>query len=125
MDDELHWLCGEHPAHHRLRVARMVNRVVVGAHYGLGSWLAQRITAVVMAIYTVVLLFVFMSRRPVDYGAWRALFGYGWMRVAPLLFAVSLGWHAWVGMRDIFMGYVKHEGRGLALAAFTIGAIAN
>jgi succinate dehydrogenase hydrophobic anchor subunit len=25
-------------------------RIVVGAHYGLGSWLAQRITAVIMAL---------------------------------------------------------------------------
>jgi len=32
-------------------------RLVVGAHYGLRDWLAQRITAVVMAVYTVILLF--------------------------------------------------------------------
>jgi succinate dehydrogenase / fumarate reductase membrane anchor subunit len=103
----------------------MVNRVVVGAHYGVGSWLAQRITAVIMAIYTVVLLVVFMSRRPVEYGAWRQLFGHGWMRVATLLFAVSLGWHAWVGMRDIFMDYVKHDGLRLTLQVITIVTIAT
>jgi succinate dehydrogenase / fumarate reductase, membrane anchor subunit len=102
----------------------MVNRVVVGAHYGVGSWLAQRITAVIMAIYTVILLVVFMSRRPVEYDAWRQLFGHGWMRVATLLFAVSLGWHAWVGMRDIFMDYVKHDGLRLTLQVITIVAIA-
>ncbi len=27
----------------------MVNRIVVGAHYGLKDWLVQRVTAVVMA----------------------------------------------------------------------------
>ena len=102
----------------------MVNRVVVGAHYGVGSWLAQRITAVIMAIYTLILLFVFMSGRPVDYNAWRALFGHGWMRVATLLFAVSLGWHAWVGMRDILMDYVKHDGLRLALQVITVVAVA-
>ena len=31
-------------------------RLIVGAHYGLGSWLAQRITAIVMTVYTIVLL---------------------------------------------------------------------
>ena len=36
----------------------MVNRHVSGAHYGLRDWLAQRITAVVMILYTV--LFVVM-----------------------------------------------------------------
>jgi len=33
----------------------MVNRIVVGAHYGLRDWLIQRITAVVMAVYSVAL----------------------------------------------------------------------
>ena len=31
-------------------------RLVVGAHYGLRDWLAQRITAVLMALFTVALL---------------------------------------------------------------------
>src|SRR5256885_8677638 len=65
--DELRRLRCEHRADDRLRLAAMVNRVVVGAHYGLGSWLAQRITAVVMALYTVVLLAVLMKARPIDY----------------------------------------------------------
>ena len=34
----------------------MVKRIVVGAHYGLRDWLIQRVSAVVMALYT--LLFV-------------------------------------------------------------------
>ena len=34
----------------------MVNRVVTGAHYGLGSWLAQRVTAVVIALYALIVL---------------------------------------------------------------------
>src|SRR5204862_6742399 len=44
------------------RVADMVTprRIVVGAHYGLGSWLAQRITAVIMALYSLILLVGFM-----------------------------------------------------------------
>ena len=31
-------------------------RLVVGAHYGIGDWLIQRITGLVLAIYTVILL---------------------------------------------------------------------
>ena len=37
------------------------------------------------------------------------------MRVATLLFVVSLAWHAWVGVRDILMDYVKPDGLRLAL----------
>lgn len=85
----------------------MVGRLVVGAHYGLRDWLVQRGTAVVMAIYTVILCTWILVDPPVDYGAWKGMFGTSWMRVATLFFFVSLYLHAWVGMRDIVMDYVK------------------
>lgn len=93
----------------------MVNRVVTGAHYGLRDWLAQRITAVVMAVYTVIILVVVMAGMPLSYGVWKDLFTQGWMRVATLLFAASLGWHMWVGIRNVIMDYVKPAGLRLAL----------
>jgi succinate dehydrogenase / fumarate reductase membrane anchor subunit len=98
----------------------VVRRLVVGAHYGLRDWLAQRITAVIMAVYSVILVFVLFSRAPVTYDAWRDLFSQGWMRVATLLFAFSLAWHAWVGVRDIIMDYVKLDGLRLALEVFVL-----
>jgi len=97
-----------------------VKRLVVGARYGLRDWLAQRITAIIMAVYIGALLFVFLSTKPVTHGAWRDLFAQAWMRVATLLFAVSLAWHAWVGVRDILMDYVKPDGLRLALQVGTL-----
>jgi len=88
----------------------MVNRVVTGAHYGLRDWLAQRITGLVMAVFSVILLVYLLSQPALTYASWKALFERGWMRVAALLFAASLAWHAWVGMRDILMDYVKPTG---------------
>ena len=70
----------------------MTRRIVTGAHYGLRDWLAQRITAAIMAIYSLIILFAFMSGKPITYGVWRDLFAQGWMRVATLLFAASLAW---------------------------------
>ena len=102
----------------------MVNRVIVGAHYGMGSWLAQRITALIMAVYTVIVAIVVIDEAPFDYAEWRELFAEGWMRVATLLFAASLGWHAWVGARDIWMDYVKPDGLRLALQVSTILLVA-
>lgn len=93
----------------------MVTRTVVGAHYGLRGWLAQRISAVVMAVYTIVLVVALAAIRPADYATWKTLFGHGLMRVATLLFIASVLLHAWVGMRDILMDYVKPTGLRLAL----------
>ena len=96
------------------------NRIVTGAHYGLRDWLAQRVTAVIMAIYSVIAIFVLFSSKPITYGVWRDLFAQGWMRVATLLFMASLAWHAWVGMRDILMDYIKPAGLRLALEVLVL-----
>jgi len=96
-----------------------VKRLVVGAHYGLRDWLAQRITAAIMAVYTVVMAVVLLNNS-LTYNSWKALFAQGWMRVATLLFAASLAWHAWVGVRDILMDYIKPDGLRLTLQVGTL-----
>ncbi len=98
----------------------VVNRIVTGARYGLSDWLAQRITAVIMAVYSVIVVFVLFSNKPITYGVWRDLFAQGWMRVATLLFMASLAWHAWVGVRDILMDYIKPDGLRLALEVLAL-----
>jgi len=101
------------------------NRIVTGAHYGLRDWLAQRITAVIMAVYTVVTVVVLISNKNITYSVWRDLFAQGWMRVATLLFMASLAWHAWVGVRDILMDYIKPAGLRLALEVLALLMIAG
>ena len=52
----------------------MVKRIVVGAHYGLRDWLVQRVTAAVMAVYTLLFVLVLAACRPTNYVAWTGLF---------------------------------------------------
>jgi len=103
----------------------VVTRPVVGARYGLRDWLAQRITAAIMAVYSVIVVVVLLKNSPLTYGVWTDLFAQGWMRVATLLFAVSLAWHAWVGVRDILMDYIKPDGLRLGLQVLTLLLIAS
>ena len=102
-----------------------MRRLVVGAHYGLRDWLAQRITAAIMAVYAVIAVAVVLSGKPISYVVWKDLFAQGWMRVATLVFAVSFAWHAWVGVRDILMDYVKPDGLRLTLQVLTLLLIAG
>lgn len=103
----------------------MVNRPVTVAHYGLRDWLAQRITAGVMAVYSVIVAVVLLSGQPLNYDVWRGFFSQGWMRVATLLFAASLAWHAWVGVRNVLMDYIKPTGLRLSLEVFVLLTIAG
>ena len=79
----------------------------VGAHYGLGDWLLQRLTAVIMAGYTLFMILALIVHRPLDYAAWKSVFAETWFQVGTMLFVAALLYHAWVGMRDILMDYVK------------------
>ena len=96
-------------------------RVVVGAHYGFRDWLSQRVTAALMALFTFALLLQLLwPGRPLGYDRWAAMFSAQWMKVLTFSIIVALGWHAWVGMRDIWMDYVKPVGLRLVLQVATI-----
>jgi succinate dehydrogenase / fumarate reductase membrane anchor subunit len=95
-------------------------RVVVGAHYGLRDWLSQRVTAVLMVLFTLALLVQVLMPGPLDYARWAGIFAAQWMKVLTFVVIVALAWHAWVGVRDIWMDYVKPVGVRLALQVFTI-----
>jgi succinate dehydrogenase / fumarate reductase, membrane anchor subunit len=95
-------------------------RVVVGAHYGLRDWLSQRVTAGLMALFTIVLLVQVLFGGPLGYERWAAIFSSQWMKVLSFVVIVSLAWHAWVGVRDIWMDYVKPVGVRLVLQVATI-----
>ncbi len=82
-------------------------RIVVGAHYGLKDWLSQRVTAGLMALFTVALLAqVLFSNGPMGYDKWAGIFSAQWMKVLTFSVIVAMAWHIWVGMRDIWMDYV-------------------
>ncbi len=95
-------------------------RLVVGAHYGLGEWLIQRATAIVLVLYLIVLAVRVIASMPLDYNAWTAIFVPLWMKIATLIAWVALAYHAWIGMRDIWMDYVRATSLRMLLLLATI-----
>lgn len=113
-------------------MVRRYTKSPVGAHYGAGAWLLQRLTAVVIAAYTVGLVACLLWEPPATHAQWQAVFDGPFARVATMLFFAALLYHAWIGMRDILMDYVKPMGLrlalqsavGLALASYLLWAAA-
>ena len=96
-------------------------RIVTGAHYGLRDWLAQRYTAVLMALFTVALLVqVLTTSGHLGYESWSGIFSAQWMKFLTFALIISLCWHAWIGVRDIWMDYIKPVGVRLVLHVFTL-----
>ena len=98
-------------------------RLVVGAHYGLRDWLAQRITSLLMAIFTVAVVVQVLLPGPMDYYKWSGIFSHQWMKVLTFITIVSMLYHVWVGMRDIWMDYVKPVSIRLSLDIATIAML--
>lgn len=99
-------------------------RLVVGAHYGLKEWVAQRITAVIMSIYTIGLFLAVLFTPDLNYAKWVGFFNFTVFsfplgKMLALLAVLSLCYHAYIGIRDIWMDYVKPTGIRLALQVFT------
>ena len=95
-------------------------RIVVGAHYGLRDWLSQRVTAVLMALFTLALLLQVVFGGPIGYDSWAGIFSRQWMKVLTFVVVVALAWHAWVGMRDVWMDYIKPVAVRLVAQVFTM-----
>jgi succinate dehydrogenase / fumarate reductase, membrane anchor subunit len=95
-------------------------RIVVGAHYGLRDWLSQRATAALMALFTIALIVQVLLPGEMGYDKWAGIFSRQWMKALTFVVIVSLLIHVWVGMRDIWMDYVKPVAVRLVLQVFTL-----
>ena len=103
----------------------MVGRTVSGAHYGVRDWLLQRVSAVIMLLYSLFMLVFLLLHQPLKFSDWQVLFASPVMRLCTLLFALSLYAHAWIGVRDILMDYVRTTWVRLSLQVFCILALVS
>jgi succinate dehydrogenase / fumarate reductase membrane anchor subunit len=85
----------------------MLNHFFSSGYSGLRGWLLQRVTALIMALYSLLLLGLMLMQSPSQFELWQALFQPMWMRLFTGLFLFSLYLHAWLGMRDILKDYVQ------------------
>lgn len=92
---------------------------------GLKAWAIQRITAIYIGVFALYLLLTMLFAMPDDYVAWRAWFANPAMGIATLLFVLSVLMHAWVGVRDVLLDYVKPIAvRSSLLALVALGLVA-
>jgi succinate dehydrogenase / fumarate reductase membrane anchor subunit len=86
---------------------------------GLRAWILQRLTAVYMALFVIYLALLWLPSPPDSHAVWRAWVANPWVSIAILLFFLSLLLHAWIGIRDVLIDYVRPIGARLTLLALT------
>ena len=87
----------------------MVTQVTSFSRNGVADWIIQRVTAYILAAYTVVLVGFVLLQDELSYGVWRSLFDQSWMQVFTLLALVSTCAHAWIGMWTVGTDYVREH----------------
>ncbi len=73
---------------------------------GVHNWLLQRVSALILAVYSVFLL-GFILHEPISYQGVNALFARSCMKIATVFVFLSLLAHAWIGLRIVITDYIK------------------
>ena len=102
-----------------------LDRTVVGAHYGWRDFAIQRLSGVVIVVFTLWLLIELLMLPALTYGNWAWLFATMRMKIATSVTMLALSYHAWIGVRDILMDYIKPALLRLALQAATVVVLAG
>ncbi len=73
---------------------------------GVSDWIAQRVSAIVLAAYTIYLVGFIICTPDLTYDVWSSLFDQLWMRVFSLLALLSTVAHGWIGLWGVLTDYV-------------------
>ena len=81
--------------------------MVAMSQRGFRDWLIQRISAILIGSYAVVIVGYLLSYPNTSYTDWMHFYDTTWMRIFTIVALVSVLWHAWIGLWTVFTDYVK------------------
>jgi succinate dehydrogenase / fumarate reductase membrane anchor subunit len=87
----------------------MLIQLLTNKYPGMRIWLSQRLTALVMAFYIVLLIVLLVITQPAGFSAWHDFVAPIWFRIATLIFFMCLFMHAWLGVADVLKDYVFNK----------------
>lgn len=85
----------------------MVSNITSMTGHGLRDWLVQRVTAVILAVYTIFMVVFFLRHPNLDYNSWKTLFSCNLIRISTVITLLALMWHAWIGLWTVSTDYLK------------------
>jgi succinate dehydrogenase / fumarate reductase membrane anchor subunit len=79
----------------------------MSSRIGLRDWKWQRLSAIILTLYTLYLGWVYIKQSPLTYEVWHGLFSSPFMRVWTFFALLCLVIHAWIGIWTVLTDYVK------------------
>ena len=90
----------------------MVNQVTNMSKNGVSDWVIQRVSALVLAAYTLCIFGYVVMNPGMDYVSWSGFMGTTAMQVFTLLALLSTAAHAWIGMWTVGTDYLRARTMG-------------
>ena len=90
----------------------MVTQVTSFSRNGVGDWYLQRMSSIIIAIYTVLLVGIIVMTPEWSFERWAGLFDSTLMKIATLLVILASCVHAWIGMWTIGTDYLRARTMG-------------
>jgi succinate dehydrogenase / fumarate reductase membrane anchor subunit len=85
----------------------MVKSVLGVSAKGLRDWTLQRLSAIIMGVYSIGLIGYIVCHPGLSFAEWHYLFSQTWIKIVTVLCLMGLIFHAWIGIWTIFTDYVK------------------
>lgn len=84
----------------------MVTTVTNLGRSGLFDWMMQRVSAIILAAYTLFIIGFLLSTPDLTHEVWANLFSRFWIRVFSLLALLSIAVHGWIGLWTVATDYL-------------------
>jgi len=84
----------------------MVKKLNYLRHRGVLEWVIQRVSAVLLAVYTIGMTSFLLTHPNLDFDSWNALHKSQFVRYFSLLTLLGLCAHMWVGMWTVITDYL-------------------
>ncbi|CUB02338.1 succinate dehydrogenase, hydrophobic membrane anchor protein [Marinomonas fungiae] len=88
----------------------MVTQITSFGRSGLYDWMMQRVSALVLAVYSIFIIGYLLLNPDLTYEQWSGLFETTSMRIFSLLALLSVGIHSWIGLWSVSTDYIKATG---------------
>lgn len=87
----------------------MVSQATALSRTGVSDWIIQRVSAIVLAAYTLCVLGFVVMNPGLDYQTWSAYFNHPAIEIFTMLALIATAAHAWIGMWTIGSDYLREH----------------
>ena len=90
---------------------------------GLRPWVIQRVSAIYIVLCILYAAYCYITSDVIAYESWKAWLSHPFNNITVGIFVIALLFHAWIGLRDVVLDYVRNTKLRVLILALLIGTL--